>query len=273
METANLGGVYLKLDRAEQHLNEILRMLSLVKVGECHISSEHNKNLDSLVQRISITPKPDPTLAVLVGDFLFNVRSALDHLVWQLVILNNGVPDGDNMFPITTEPDLFTAAITPRGRRKGRLHGVDQSHVALIEGLQPYHRGNKSLKRLDALHNTDKHRTLNLITVVADNATLVCKRKGVPVLDMFIGDEELCDGAIFGEIGIPLNDPEFTAEFPTAAANLLESEMYGKATLFVAFDQRSADSLAEEFRVDITLRDILGFVRERVVPTFEPLFV
>ena len=242
METAHLNGVYLKLDRAERHLNEILGMLSLVEVGECRIFPEHDKNLDLLVQRISITPKPDATLAVVIGDFLFDIRSALDHLVWQLAVLNGCLPDRDNMFPITTKPDLFTRAITPRDRFKGRLHGVAQSHVTLIEGMQPYRRGNESLKRLDTLHNADKHNTLNLTTIVADNSALVFKRRGATILNLFVGGEELCDGAIFGEIGVPLNDPEFAAEFPDIIAGIPEVEVDGKATLFVAFDQRPDES-------------------------------
>jgi hypothetical protein len=268
MANGSLDGVRLKLDRAQKHLNEITGILSLIKQGECRTVFEHDQNLDLLVQRIHIIPKPKPELSVVVGDFLFAVRSALDHLVWQLVIQNGESPTTDNMFPITSDWDKFdTAARVIKGRK--RLMGVSATAYALIESLQPYHAGNEPLERLDALHNVDKHRTLNLTTVVADNAALSFTRGGVSVLNMFISDE-LRDGAIFGDIGIPINDPEFIKEFPTAG-KLANVEVKGQASLFVAFDEPDADSL-EDFRVELTLSSILKFVKETIIPRFEPLF-
>ena len=40
-----------------------------------------------------VRPMSDPLmLAVLLGDAVHNLRSALDHLIWQLVLLNTGKP-------------------------------------------------------------------------------------------------------------------------------------------------------------------------------------
>ena len=168
MVRGSLETVRLKLGRAEKHLDEITGMLSLLKKGQCRIVTEHNQDRNLLIHRISITPKPPPALSVVIGDFLFAVRSALDHLLWQLVVVNGNFPCTKNMFPITSTPENFTEAA---GNRK-RLKGVSTEVYALIEGLQPCHRGNESLERLDTLHNVDKHRTLNLTTVVSDNTSL-----------------------------------------------------------------------------------------------------
>jgi len=262
-----LDGINLKLIRAQKHVDDVMGMLSLIKVGECCITPERNENLGLLVQRISIQPKPPLELSVVIGDFLFDVRSALDHLIWQLVIHNRGSPTSRNMFPITSAPAQLNAAVAKRRR----LEGVSPKTCAIIESLQPYHTGNEALGRLDALHNADKHRTLNLTTVVADNASLSFSTSGHPVLSMLIGNEELRDGAVFGGIGIPLNDPEFTREFPEVIPRVSEAEVRGEASLFVAFDEAEVDSL-EDFRVDSTLQNILEFVRNKVILTFEPLF-
>jgi hypothetical protein len=204
MAKGSLKSVGLKLDRAQMHLDEIARMLSLIKYGECRIIPEYNQDRDLIVQRIHITPKPKPELGVVVGDCLFAIRSALDHLVWQLVICNGQSPTKDNMFPITSDWDKFdTAARVIKGRK--RLMGVSATAFALIESLQPYHAGNEALERLDTLHNADKHQTLNLTTVVADNTSLHYYRDGNLVVDLFLGDEELHDGAVFGGIGIPVS--------------------------------------------------------------------
>jgi hypothetical protein len=242
-------------------------MLALIEYGECRIVPEHDKDSDLLVQRIHINPKPTPELSVAVGDFLFAVRSALDHLACQLVIANGSAPDTKTMFPITSSPELFTGALVKRKR----LRGASTASCALIERLQPYHAGNKVLERLDALHNADKHRTLNLTTVVADNTSLRYYRAGHLILDMFLGDEELCDGAVFGGIGVPMSNPEIIRMFPSLAQTLSEVEVKGEASLFVAFDQVGVEFL-EDFKVGQTLKEILGFVKKTVIPRFKPLF-
>jgi hypothetical protein len=267
MATGSLNSVRLKLDRAQKHLDEITGMLSLIKYGECRMITEYDQNLDLVVQRIHITPKPKPELSAVVGDFLFAVRSALDHLVWQLVIQNGKTPTPQNMFPITSSNIFFNIALDERKR----LRDVSATAITLIECLQPYHSGNEALERLDTLHNMDKHRTLNLTTVIADNTSLSYFRAGKPILDMFLGDEELRDGAIFGGVGIPISDPAFTKMFPGAAKALSEVEVKGEASLFVAFDEVDADSL-EDFGVELTLSSILKFVKETVIPHFEPFF-
>jgi hypothetical protein len=173
------------------------------------------------------------------------------------------------MFPIASSPSRFNQAVAD----KGRLEGVSPETCSIIESLQPYHSGNEALGRLDTLHNADKHRSLNLTTVVADNTDLLFSLGGDPVLRMLIGDEELRDGAVFGGIGIPFNDAEFTKEFPEAVRRISETEVRGQASLFVAFNEPEGkvDSL-QDFRVDSTLQNILKVVRGKVILTIEPLF-
>jgi hypothetical protein len=264
--THPLDGVRLKLVRAKKHLDEVMRELSLLEEGECRLIPERNEDLGLLVQRIYIAPKPSLELSAAIGDFLFGVKSALDHLVWQLVIRNGREPNGKNMFPIAACLCSFGKAVTMRGQ----LKGVAGKAHALIESLQPYYGGNEPLGRLNTLHNTDKHRTLNLTTVVADKTSLSFAGRSV-FMNLFLIDEDLRDGAIFGDTGMPLNDPEFNAMFPSAIERASEMEVEGKASLFVAFDEPAADSL-EGFRVDRTLQEILEFARETIIPAFEPFF-
>jgi hypothetical protein len=124
---------------------------------------------------------------------------------------------------------------------------------------------------MDALHNMDKHRTLILTTVVADNTSLRCFIAGTPVLDMFLGDEELHDGAVFGGIGIPINDSELIEMFPNVARTISQIEVRGEATLFVAFKEPNIEYL-EDFKVSAALGGILKFIKESVVPQFYTFF-
>jgi hypothetical protein len=266
MTNASLETVNLKLARAQKHLDEITMMLASLEYGECRIIPEYSQDRELVVQRIHITPKPTLELSAAVGDCLFAMRSALDHLVWQLVICNGESPTNDNMFPITTSADNFLAA-----RKRKRLQGVSAAAEANIEGLQPYHLGNAALERLDTLHNMDKHRTLILTTVVADNTCLRYCRDGAPVLDMFLGDEELRDGSVFGEIGIPINDPELIEMFPHIAKTISQMEVRGNASLFISFQESDVESL-EEHKVSTTLQGILKFIKGSVIPRFDTFF-
>jgi hypothetical protein len=262
MSTIGLKGVRLKIDRADEHLETTLAILRGIAYGECKIVPEINKKLNCGVQRISL-PKPPDSLSTVVGDFLFNIRSALDQLLWQLVLVNDCTPGKSNMFIIAETAESFAKQV-----KSGRLNGTSAQVKTLIEGLQPYHRGNgnESLITLARLHNTDKHQTPNLTTAVAHD-TLVDWVGETNFMRMFLGDEELRDGAIFGGIGMPLNNPEF----PITPEKFLKMKVDGHAAIFVAFDQSASDEL-EPFRVDTVLQGIVESVKNRIIPTFEPFF-
>jgi hypothetical protein len=106
--------------------------------------------------------------SLTLGDALHNLRSALDHLIFQLVVLNTGKKaGGGTMFPIASSGASYWS-IAKDGRKSLRdraLKGVADEHRALIDALQPYRtrepgKGN-FLLTLQALSNQDKHRLLN----------------------------------------------------------------------------------------------------------------
>ena len=114
--------------------------------------------------------------SVRTGEILYNLRSALDHLVWQLVCANGQTPTTDNLFPIVDDTDAWE-----RSCRRGRLKGVSDSARQAIESLQPFNpwmvlptNGRmrpfdaQSFRALRGLCNIDKHRHLHLIIAKMD---------------------------------------------------------------------------------------------------------
>jgi hypothetical protein len=167
--TGSLVNPRLKIAWAEKHLERLNRELGAF--------FESNKDAvvlepDLLNQRYSIIynePRPfDPTWGLIVGDIAHNARSALDHLVWQLVLSNGQTPGKHNSFPIFVRPERWDSEITnrPKKRGPGPLEGVSVKSCALIKDLQPYKGRDKSaarlipLARVAYLNNTDKHRSL-----------------------------------------------------------------------------------------------------------------
>jgi hypothetical protein len=104
----------------------------------------------------------------LIGECLFNFRSALDHFAYDLALAgNNGLPlspqaEKDSEFPI------FHTRAPTKGELDRKIGCVHPKARDLIERMQPYGRKDRAaLKRLDVLHNYDKHRTLHLVEDVA----------------------------------------------------------------------------------------------------------
>lgn len=50
---------------------------------------------------------PPLRLGVIVGDLVHNVRSALDHLVWQLVLANAQQPTRATQFPVCSKREQW----------------------------------------------------------------------------------------------------------------------------------------------------------------------
>ncbi len=130
----------------------------------------HLQSLDADVGRFlsSNDLDPPPHLGVIVGDFLHDLRCVLDHLVWQLVLLNGRKPNDRNHFPITNTPDGFAKAAI------SSLRGVASEHRELIETFQPYHVGGgkpteHSLAVLRNLSNIDKHRFVHSVAVAGES--------------------------------------------------------------------------------------------------------
>lgn len=99
-------------------------------------------------------------IAVVVGEVLYNLRSALDYLVFELALLDSGIEQSGTQFPICDTPDDFAS-------QRFRLRGVRGGHVAVIGSLQPY-QGMDWALALQFLSNQDKHRRMHAVSTELD---------------------------------------------------------------------------------------------------------
>lgn len=158
-----LDGVWAKLSRANGHrhaIEDLVERWTENKPYEFIHDEESKPGWTILSVRIR---QPLPIeLGAIIGDYIHSTRSALDQLVWQLVIVNGGTPGKHTQFPIAIEPDYFIEkAITGK---KAMLAGIPEHAVTYIRSQQPYERGNDApnhpLAILQDLWNTDKHKTI-----------------------------------------------------------------------------------------------------------------
>lgn len=105
----------------------------------------------------------DPAWSGVTGDIAHNLRSALDYLVYQLFVLENGAPppaNGKQQFPIFKDRDGFRS----RGVKQN-LRGLSAPAVEMMESFQPFATGEgeaSPLWQLRQLSNRDKHHDIHL---------------------------------------------------------------------------------------------------------------
>src|SRR6266542_5879088 len=173
---APLDGVRAKIERATEHFKALEADL-LPRVHDQPYTVSHYRNPDTGWNVLRPQPFADFPVAsaVVLGELIHDLRSALDHLVWQLVLSNRQVPNWKNQFPIFSH-----GTMADWGKKQGKarqkdwramLRGVHPGDVALIKSLQPYKRRHRetfsALEVLADFSNVDKHRTLMPVTTIA----------------------------------------------------------------------------------------------------------
>ena len=157
-----LDSARLKIERADEQLADLTRDANaFFQTGPYEIVVEHDEQTGDQVLRARVLREPPLNFAVVVGDIVHELRSSLDHVVWQLVLVNDDQPDGSTEFPIFWEPKAYASA----GQRK--IRGVGTAAAAQVERLQPYKVGERfrdhALYVVHQLNIRDKHQTLNIV--------------------------------------------------------------------------------------------------------------
>lgn len=118
-------------------------------------------------------PPLPPIFSILVGETIYNLRAALDYLVYELAFLDVGQIQKGTQFPIENWPpdkrllNAFKKSWAPKGKHR-YLCGINPEHKAPIRRLQPF-AGCTWTETLRDLSNPDKHKTLTK-TQVTDTA-------------------------------------------------------------------------------------------------------
>jgi hypothetical protein len=152
-----LDGAYARLDRARKHLADLeVREKAILhpQIEDIVAKTDLNTVKDfAITDPLAELPQ---SFSILIGETIYNLRAALDYLVFDLAILDSGVPQKGTQFPIDDTPDSFA------NHRSRLLKGLSVEHIARIEALQPY-KGYNYTTMIRDISNPDKHRKLTLI--------------------------------------------------------------------------------------------------------------
>ena len=250
-----LDGVRARITRAETHLVTITAAIQSHK-DKCAILARKQPDRDSIFDLYASFPEPSLSLSCVISDCLSNLRTALDYIVHELASKYGEVVI-HNMFPISNTSHAFNRQVEERDR----LHDVPEKARAIIEDLQPYQ--GMRVKRfwhplyvLNRLTNMDKSRLLPLTVACAPRPTLVFNGSHSPTkIDGLFIAQPLHDGARIANQRIP----EIVADEVTLR---IEQGVY------VAF----RDVPWGEFPVETVLTNVVEFIKNDVVPRFDPFF-
>jgi hypothetical protein len=103
------------------------------------------------MDKVDLVP---PKIALIAGNVIQNLRSALDHIAYRLAGIK---ANKDTAFPIAKSKREYEGK---DGLRSRRTRGMPSAAVAAIDAIKPFQGGNEVLWRLNKLNNIDKHRLI-----------------------------------------------------------------------------------------------------------------
>jgi len=194
---------------------------------------------------------PIPThVPHVLGDCIGNLRYSLDYLVWELVGAFGNQPTRKNAFPICLTPGEFAGEL-----KRHRLDGIDPAAIAIIEGIQPYHRGNDAPKAflaiLNEFTNINKHRRVLLATLKTSHPT---------------SDLQVVDGQPYALVNPPTSQGD--AEFGPFRVIGDQVEVKAQVIAYIVFNEAPADG----FEIISMVEGIANYINTCVLPRFERFF-
>ena len=256
----SLEGPLAKLARADRQLEALEQEIQPVWHPLKPWPVRTKKDRSGLEYRFYLRelPEVDPEWALCVGEIIFDLRSALDHLAYQLHVrrFKGRIPEKverTSLFPIYDDFGRWEEGFW-------RIERLSRRDQIALRHLQPYearHDRWQYIRRrlwvLSAIHNVDKHRKLHVVT----------GSQGAAVVPGFHPDTGFRQQPIWGRV-------KSHAQIDTWTFTKLPDEMqdHGGAYLQIVLEygDQSADLLPLLQALADTVRSVLGRFSDRFPP-------
>lgn len=187
-------GVALKIKRAKEHINDLNALIDAYlaeRPMKLFITQDRKTAEKSGIVKIE---RPIPVnVAVILGDALHNLRTALDHLAYHLIGRLTSSEQGIH-FPFAWKSDPVSVRQTIRSRQ---MHLAGEHVADAVQDLNFYFGGNSLLSGLHILDIADKHKLLIAIgrvaPISADNIKQMIPEASIsgPGILAFVGESEV----------------------------------------------------------------------------------
>lgn len=251
-----LHGCQLKLDRAYEHTDTLNHAVEgFLRRHPHEVVVELKTETREYIGWMKVRETPPRRWSIIAGDAIHNMRSALDHLVYQLALANGKSTSGLS-YPVLTEdpcsPEASKRSRDIWGTLTERIHPDD---LAIIERTQPYNRPDSSdrdpLLMLSRLSNWDKHRQLHLAASVMTRSEFGFEA----VRDVELGDAD------FGHYG-PFKHGTIVAVCPCRFTGTNpQVDVNGQLSYGVAFAEGGPDGVEGREIIQVLTR-LTNFVHD-----------
>jgi hypothetical protein len=149
--------ILVKVARADRHIEELQQAITaFFDTKPFVVGARRDPETRKPFHYVASAQSPPATLSAIAGDTIQNLRSALDHLAYQLVVVGTGKlgPFEHVYFPIHNDAASYAA------KKAAQVKGMRSEAVKAIDALGPYRGGDDTLWRLHKLNQVDKHRTI-----------------------------------------------------------------------------------------------------------------
>ncbi|MGD0070893.1 MAG: hypothetical protein ABSB71_04970 [Candidatus Bathyarchaeia archaeon] len=151
-----LAQIQVKIQRGREHFTELNNKIGAFYATQPYqVMTRREPNRGLIYYLTKVEPVPTH-IATIAGDVIQNLRSALDHLAWQLYLIGTSgrVNDEKVYFPIADDATKY-------GNRLRKLTYMRADAITAFNSIQPYKGGkDEKLWILNKLNNIDKHRLL-----------------------------------------------------------------------------------------------------------------
>ncbi len=272
---------WLKVKRAQKHIIDIERA-AREYAGHHPYEFRRLRYPDHQLKvgfQMRITQQPDPMIAVVLGDFVHNLRSALDHVI---VACTPKKRWKSASFPILFEDiwekdragDFVVNDAQRRADLETAVGGLPDGARAVVIRTQPYHHRGEAYRDalgiISRVENADKHR--QLITVGGGVQNLVRRisiRGYVVTLPHEMGMDHFAKDNT--QVGIDWTGHPWPGE-PNLKASEVDVQYTGTATVFIKITRIGGNEPPSEFPLRLTMLTAIQEVR-RALRLLEPFAI
>jgi len=162
--------------------------------------------------RVWIKKELPPNLGLIFGDFVHNLRAALDNLIYESALQKHPNP-GSTKWPFCQSREAFDEF--------GMLKYLEDEAIQALESYQPYHGSMENwqpryLAVLNNFWNRDKHRTTNPIALTSQFTSVAGYGDRIPQFFGIFGP--IHDGKVVGWMPPDQEAMELEPDFPISVA-------------------------------------------------------
>lgn len=202
---------------------------------------------------------------LVLGEILYNLRSSLDHAIYELTVLNKGTELDGTEFPVFSDSTVYfekgKKSTGNPSKRSGLydVRGLTKKTQAVIEALQPFNVRNLpvgqicTLVLLNEMSIIDKHRTLH-----------ICRRR---IAGHTWQPTKPAPGS--GTVKLIVGaDPNQRAElfrWPRSMGTPDEMGMEAEMQFEIAFDTGSAVGFTDPQPISLICNQLIAFVERTMI--------